>query len=86
MKIFCINQWSDTDRIGTFFIDHTSVILIIRLKMDYTQWDREVALRMPITSGLDFDIERVIYEGRKLRLHGSENIRYKVQCCGARII
>ena len=68
------------------FFDHTSVILIIRLKMDYTQWDREVAVRMPITSGLDFDIERVIYEGRKLRLHGSENIRYKVQCCGARII
>jgi hypothetical protein len=33
-------------------------------KMDYLQWDAEVAVRMPFTAGLDFDIERVIYEGK----------------------
>jgi hypothetical protein len=32
--------------------------------MDYLQWDAEVAVRMPFTAGLDFDIERVIYEGK----------------------
>jgi hypothetical protein len=32
--------------------------------MDYAQWDGEVAVRMPFTAGLDFDIERVVYEGR----------------------
>jgi hypothetical protein len=32
--------------------------------MDYLQWDAEVAVRMPFTAGLDFDIERIIYEGK----------------------
>ena len=33
--------------------------------MDYVEWDGEVAVRMPFTAGLDFDIERVIFEGRE---------------------
>jgi hypothetical protein len=41
--------------------------------MDYVQWDAEVAVRMPFTAGLDFDIERVIYEGRLRFNHGAYN-------------
>jgi hypothetical protein len=41
-----------------------TVLLNVFRKMDYLQWDAEVAVRMPFTAGLDFDIERVIYEGK----------------------
>jgi len=64
LKPSIVNESRTFSERSLFVWDLFIIVSNVCREMDYLQWDAEVAVRMPFTAGLDFDIERVIYEGK----------------------